>query len=657
MGKKNILHIDIETYSSVDITKSGSYKYSQSPDFEILMVAYAFNDEPIEIVDLAKGEQLPKRFLKALTDPTYEKHAHNANFERNCFNAYGLETEIDQWHCSAVLAANYGLPISLEAISDVLKLGDKGKLSTGKALIRFFCCPIKPTKSNDFRLRNFYYHDLEKWEDFKKYCIGDVEAEREILKRLNGYAIPETERKMYILDQKINDNGILVDLTLAQSAVEIDKINSARLTETMKDLTGLENPKSPAQLMKWLEIAMKKEIKSIAKDSLAELLNETESDFIKEVLKLRQKISKTSIKKYTAALNCAGYFDNRARGLFQFYGANRTGRWAGRLVQLQNLRRNGLDNIDRIRELCKKQDIEGLLLMFDDISDVLSQLIRTVFIAPEGYTFAVSDFSAIEARVIAWLANEKWRIDVFSTHGKIYEASAAMMFGIDITDVTKGSDYRQKGKIAELALGYQGSLGALLNMGGDSMGLSELEMKNIVALWRKKSPNIVKLWDAVNKAAIRATETKKEVVLKQFKNLAFRYEFGCLTIELPSGRKLVYQEAQITQNRFGQKSVKYKGLDQETKKWFWIDSYGGKFVENIVQAIARDLLVESLIALDEKGLKIVMHVHDEIVCEVEEKNSEKHLSLMNEIMSREIDWAKGLPLGADGYLTNFYKKD
>lgn len=650
------LHIDIETFSSIDIKNSGSYKYSQSIDFEILMLAFAFDDGPIQMVDLSKGEEFPKNFLEALQNPNIEKHAHNANFERNCFKAIGFDIPIEQWFCSAVKAAYCGLPLSLEMISEALKLEEKGKLSTGKTLIKYFCVPIKPTKNNGFRSRNFWFHDEEKWEDFKKYCINDVEAEREIGKRLAGFQIPEMERNLYILDQKINDEGILVDLHFAQNVCKIDTENSKNLIQELKDLTGLVLPNSPAQLTKWLSKVMNKEITSVAKDEVNQLLKETESDLIKRVLTLRKQVSKTSIKKYTAAINCAG-LDERVRGLFQFYGANRTGRWAGRLVQLQNLRRNYLSDIDLARDLCKNGKYEELLIMYGDISDVLSQLIRTVFVAPENYTFGVADFSAIEARVIAWLADETWRLDVFGSHGKIYEASAAMMFNIDISEVTKGSEYRQKGKIAELALGYQGAVGALKNMGGEDMGLSEIEMKNIVTLWRKKSPNIVKFWNAVNEAAIHTTETHRPVILKKYKNLTFRYENQALTIELPSGRKLVYQNAIISKSRFDQKSIKYKGMDQVTKKWWWVDTYGGKLVENIVQAVARDLLAHSMLRLEKLGFNIVMHVHDEIVCEIIEYQAEKKLETMCKLMGEEVSWAKGLPLGADGYTTKFYKKD
>lgn len=650
------LHIDIETYSSIDIMTAGAYKYCESIDFEILMVAYAFDDEPIRMIDLALGDKIPQEFLDALMDPTIEKHAHNANFERNSFRAIGYDVPIEHWYCSAVKSAYCGLPLSLAMVSEALKLEEKGKLATGKALIRFFSIPIKPTKANGMRERNFPEHDMQKWEEFKLYCINDVEAEREIGKRLEAYIIPDFERVNYILDQQINDRGILVDIDMAKNAYQIDELHSAVMSEQLTKLTGLDNPNSPAQLKQWLSLAMGKEITTLAKEAMDTLVEEAESEAVKEVLTLRKKSSKSSTKKYVAMLNCACY-DDRVRGLFQFYGANRTGRWAGRLVQLQNLPQNHLKDLEQARSLIAAGDYELAAMFYDDISNVLSQLIRTTFIAKKNCTFAVADFSAIEARVIAWLANEKWRLDVFATHGKIYEASASMMFNVPIESVTKGSELRDKGKISELALGYQGALGALRKMGGEKMGLSDEEMNRIVKLWRKKNPSIVKLWDDVNEAAIRTIKTHKPVILTKFRNLKFDYNGDVLTIELPSGRKLYYQQATLATNRFGQESVKYKGLDQVTKKWWWVDSYGGKFVENIVQAIARDLLAYSMQQLDKAGFWLVMHVHDEAVAEVDKTKGEELLEQMCDIMGTEVPWALGLPLKADGYITDFYKKD
>lgn len=650
------LHIDIETYSSIDIVTAGAYKYCESIDFEILMIAYAFDDEPIRMIDLALGDEIPKEFIEALLDPAIEKHAHNANFERNSFRAIGYDVPIEQWHCSAVKSAYCGLPLSLTMVSEALKLEEKGKLATGKALIRYFSVPIKPTKANGMRERNFPEHDMQKWEEFKLYCINDVEAEREIGKRLEAYTIPDFERINYILDQQINDRGILVDTDMAMNAYHIDELHSAVMSEQLTKLTGLDNPNSPAQLKQWLSLAMGKEITTLAKEDMDTLVEEAESEAVKEVLSLRKKSSKSSTKKYVAMLNCACH-DNRVRGLFQFYGANRTGRWAGRLVQLQNLPQNHLKDLEQARSLIASGDYELAAMFYDDISNVLSQLIRTAFIAKKKCTFAVADFSAIEARVIAWLANEKWRLDIFATHGKIYEASASMMFNVPIESVTKGSELRDKGKISELALGYQGAIGALRQMGGEKMGLSDEEMNRIVKLWRKKNPSVVKLWDEVNEAAIRVVKTHKPLILTKFRNLKFDYNGDVLTIELPSGRKLYYQQATLTTSRFGQEAVKYKGLDQVTKKWWWVDSYGGKFVENIVQAIARDILAYSMQQLDKAGFWLVMHVHDEAIAEVDKAKGEELLEQMCDIMGTEVPWALGLPLKADGYITDFYKKD
>lgn len=665
------LHIDIETYSSVDIRTSGAYKYCESVDFEILMVAFATDDGRIHIVDLARGEELSPNFISALLDPAVEKHAHNANFERNAFRAIGYDVPIDQWYCSAVKSAYCGLPLSLGDVSEALKLGEKGKLSTGKSLIQYFSIPCKPTKTNGMRRRNFPEHDLEKWDQFKEYCINDVEAEREIGKRLSRYTIPEFERKNYILDQEINDRGIMVDIEMASNAITIGAESTKVHIDRLKELTELENPNSLAQLRKWLSTELQKEIKSLAKEPLEELIKEVAAGHsdndeavnatVLEVLKLRQQTGKSSTKKYDAMINCVCY-DGRVHGLFQFYGASRTGRWAGRLVQLQNLPQNKMDgqSLDESRKLTKAGDYESLTMVFDNVSDTLSQLIRTAFIPKDGFTFAVADFSAIEARVIAWYANETWRLDVFNTHGKIYEASASKMFGIPIEEIGKGSGYRAKGKIAELALGFGGSTGALAKMGGEKMGLDNDEMQDIVTAWRAENKNIAAFWKAVNNAAIAAIEIPNNVItLKPFRNLEFLFDGNSLTIKLPSGRKLFYNSAALTTNRFGSTSVKYKGMDQITKKWWWIESYGGKFVENIVQATARDILVDSMQRLKSWGYKTVMHVHDEVVIELPQAGyaTDKELENICKIMGEDIPWAEGLPNGADGYLTDYYKKE
>lgn len=652
---KRKLHIDIETYSSVDITTSGAYKYMESVDFEILLIAYAFGDDPIEIIDLAQGEKIPSKFITALQDPAIEKHAHNANFERQAFKKYGYDVPAKFWRCSAVKAAFCGLPLSLDGVSKAMNLGDLGKSASGKALIRLFSCPVKPTKLNGLRERNFYFHDPIKWELYKDYCKQDVEAEREIYNRLSKYEIPNFERLNYILDQKINDKGILIDLVMAQNAFDIDTRFAIELSDRVKELTGIDNPNSAAQLKNWLSGAMQKEIKTLAKGDIPSLILEAGVGAVSEVLTIRQKLSKTSTKKYVAMLACA-CDDKRAHGLFQFYGANRTGRWAGRLIQLQNLPQNHLNDLEEAREIIASGDYSLATMLYDDIPSVLSQLIRTTFVAKEGHTFAVADFSAIEARVIAWLADETWRLKVFASHGKIYEASAAMMFNVPIESVTKGSELRQKGKIAELALGYQGAVGALKTMGGEAMGLSDLEMDTIVKKWRKANPAIVRLWADIESCAIHAIETKKKIV-SIHKNLEFEYNGEVLTILLPSGRKLFYQSPSFTKNKWDKKSIQYKGMDQTTKQWGHVDTYGGKLVENIIQAIARDLLAESMLRIDKADFNIVMHVHDEVVCEVSLEHKDAHLKAIEYIMSIPIDWAEGLILTADGYTTPFYKKD
>jgi len=652
------LHVDIETFSSIDITTSGMYKYTESVDFEILMIAYAIDNNPIQMIDLVLGDKLPREFVDNLLDESVEKWAHNANFERQSFKQIGFDIPVEQWHCTAIKAAYCGLPLGLDAVSKALKLEDKGKSSTGKALIKYFCCPIKPTKVNGGIKRNFpgdSFVSLEKWEEFKLYCMQDVEAEREIDNRLEHYEMPDFERRNYILDQKINDRGVLIDLDMAKSAIKVNDLFAKDLSTKIKNLTGVENSNSAAQLKKWLEGVLQKEIKSLAKDTIPDLIKESESDTVKEVLRLRQMASRTSIKKYLAMVNCACY-NTRAHGLFQFYGANRTGRWAGRLIQLQNLRRNYIKDIDLARETIKQGDYDYINMLYEDVADLLSQLIRTAIKAKENHTFTVADFSAIEARVIAWLANEQWRLDVFNTHGKIYEASASMMFNIPLESITKGSPERDKGKVAELALGYGGSLGALRKMGGEDMGLSDPEMTAIVKKWRLASPAIVKFWKNLETCAIKAYK-KKERVASEFGNIFFDCNDEALTIELPSGKKLFYRNPSLTENQWGAVSLRYKGMNQVTKQWEHVDTYGGKLAENIVQAVARDLLAEAMLRLDKNGFPIAMHVHDEVVAEVLKENSEITLEKMCSIMGEEVSWAKGLRLPADGYITEFYKKD
>lgn len=648
------LHIDIETYSSVDIRTAGAYKYIESPDFEILLIAYAFGDDPVNIVDLT-SEEIPGILKGALLDPLVKKHAHNATFERLAFNRIGFNTNIAEWFCSMVKAAYCGYPLSLEEVSKALELGDQGKSAAGKALIKYFCQPCKPTKVNEGRTRNLPSHDPDKWEAFKDYCIQDVEAERGVKTKLAKYDFPVSERAIYILDQQINDRGIEVDLIMAEEAYQMGSKNAEELKANMVKLTGLDNPNSPVQLKKWLGDAMGKEITSLAKDFIEPLMEEAGPGIVSDVLKLRRKAAKTSIKKYTAMLNCT-CDDSRAHGLFQYYGANRTGRWAGRIVQLQNLPQNKITSLEIARGAVRNGDYDLMKMLYENTSSILSQLIRTAFVAPEGKTYAVADFSAIEARVIAWLADEQWRMKVFNTHGKIYEASASTMFGVPIELVTKGSAYRSKAKIAELALGYQGSLGALKQMGGEEMGLSDAEMELIVKKWRRANPRICQLWRSIEGCAKHVLDTKTKCT-SIIKGLIFEYDGECLSIEIPSGRKLFYQSPGFTMNKFNNQSIRYKGMNQETKKWGYVETYGGKLTENIVQAIARDLLAEAMIRLDKHKFPIVMHVHDEEICEVPADTADINLEKMCRIMSISPVWAEGLPLTADGYVTPFYKKD
>ena len=661
------LHIDLETYSSEELTTAGVYRYTEAIDFEILLFAYAFDDKRVEVVDLANGGVVPTGTLMAFKDPKVEKHAHNANFERQCLKAYGYDIPADQWHCSAIKASYCGLPRSLSGVSEALELGEESK-GAGTALINYFCKPCKPTKANGQRFRNFPHHDPEKWEAFKAYCKQDVVAERAVGRALKDYTIPATERENYILDQKINDRGVRLDLLFAQKCVDVDTRFGNEIKGKMAELTGLENPNSPVQLKKWLSVELQKSgrrgpdewIESIDKEAVAALIEEILEDLdiseegfrIVEALKFRKLLGKTSVKKYTAMLNCA-CLDDRARGLLQFYGA-RTGRWAGRLVQLQNLPQNHLENLKEDREAVANLRHAILVNKFENLPDTLSQLVRTGLIAKPGHTFMIADFGAIEARAIAWLAGEEWRMRVFRTHGKIYEASAALMFGVPIENVTKGSDLRAKGKVAELALGYQGAKGALAKMGGEKMGLSEEDMENIVKKWRRANPAIVQLWKDLEAAAKRALKTGEPTSCK---GLIFEYDGQVLTIELPSGRKLFYQSPGFTLNKWNRESIYYHGVDAETKRWVKLDTYGGKITENVVQAIARDLLVDPMRDLDRRGFEICMHVHDEIIVEVGKQQAAEALRGMCDRMSRENPWAKGLPLAADGYITEFYKKD
>lgn len=654
------LFIDIETYSSVDIKKAGSYKYIESPDFEILIIGYALDDSPVKIIDLAQGEAIPDEFEDALFDPNCLKVAHNAVFERLSFKRIGFDIPAKYWYCTSVKAAYCGLPLSLDAVSKVLNLEDK-KLDTGKALIKYFSNPCKPTRLNGQRTRNYPSDAPDKWEMYKEYNRVDVLAEREIFQKLSTYEIPEIERRMYVLDQEINDRGILVDIELAEASIFVTSVYSDILVGRAQQITGLENPNSPAQIKNWIEKRTGLLVSSLSKEAMPDLLEELK-DFpdVIDALAIRNKLSRTSIKKYQAMLDCA-MKDQRCRGLFQFYGANRTGRWAGRLIQLQNLSKNHISNIAVPRDLVRQKDWEAIDMLYGDVADILSQLVRTALIAPKDKTFAVADFSAIEARVISWLADEQWRMDVFKGDGKIYEATGSKMFGVPISAITKGSALRDKSKISELALGYEGSLGALRRMGGERMGLSDAEMMSLVRKWRLANPSIVNMWHELDEASKEAVRYQRPVKCTS-KNLIFDCDGQFMTIQLPSGRKLFYANPQLKSKKIGRaaqasKVVCYGGVIQETNQWGEIDTYGGKLTENVVQAIARDLLGNSMLNMQKKGFNIVMHVHDEAVVEVPLENAETYYKEMLKAMEEVPDWAPDFPLKADGYITPFYLKD
>lgn len=653
------LYLDVETFSSVDIASAGSYKYIESPDFEILIIGYAVDDAPVKQVDLASGDEIPADLYEALAGLDTLKIAHNAIFERTAFKRIGFNIPAEQWYCTMVKAAYCGLPLALDSVSKVLDLENK-KLSSGKLLINYFSKPCKPTLSNGGRNRNMPCDNPEKWAAYLEYNRYDVESEREIYHRLEGYEIPESERKLYVLDQKINDNGIQVDLELANAAIAIDTAYSEQVSQRIKGITGVDNPGSPAQIKKWIFEQTGEDPGSFAKDKIEPLLEKFKnSKDVYEVIKLRGLLSRTSIKKYYAMVN-ASMSDSRVRGTFQFYGANRTGRWAGRLLQLQNLSKNHTPHIEIPRNLVRNYDLDAVEMLYGDVSDILSQLVRTALVAPDGRVLAVADFSAIEARVISWLANEEWRMNVFHGDGKIYEATGARMFGVPVESITKGSTIRQKSKVAELALGYEGGVKALERMGGKAMGLAELEMKDIVRRWRSANPNIVDMWAELDSASKEACRYRKEVHVTK-RNLVISCDDNYMTIQLPSGRKLFYYQPHIRakEGAYGRPmfSLAYYGTVQATKTWGEIDSYGGKLTENIVQAIARDLLAHSMMQLDAAGFKIVCHIHDECLTEVPADRAAEQLQLMSDIMGQPPTWASDLPLRADGYTTPFYLKD
>ncbi|MBG9567547.1 DNA polymerase [Brevibacillus agri] len=649
------LSIDIETYSSIDIKKAGAYKYAQSPDFQILLFAYSWNGGPVQIVDLAQGEQLPAEIVQALANPQVVKHAYNAAFEWYCLNRFWY-TPIEQWRCTQVHGLYNGYPTGLAAVGEALGIPqDKRKLGTGSALIRTFCVPCKPTRANGFRTRTLPHHEPQKWELFKQYCIGDVVAEIEIQRRLSAFPVPDQEWQLWFLDQRINARGLACDLQMVEGALAVDEQVSSELRAEAISLTGLDNPKSVQQLTKWLEEETGEEVENLQKGTVAKLIGKLDEGKAKRVLEIRQELAKTSVKKY-AAMRVAACADGRVRGLLQFYGANRTGRWAGRLVQIQNLPRNYLSTLGLARELVKEQKVDALKLIFGNVPDTLSQLIRTAFVAPEGKVLLVADFSAIEARVIAWLAGEQWRLDVFNTHGKIYEASASQMFGVPIEEIGKGSDLRQKGKVAELALGYQGGKGALISMGALDMGLTEEELPDIVLRWRNANRRIVDLWYSMEAAALEVMQTGQPVGVRGLifaRESHYQTQQDFFTITLPSGRKLFYAKPFLKENDFGKQALHYWGVDQTKKKWTVLSTYGGKLTENVVQAIARDCLAVSLMRMDSAGYEIVLHVHDEVGAE----GDAEQLDPMLQIMSQPIPWAPGLPLKADGFVTEYYQKD
>ena len=645
MGR--ILGIDIETFSDVDLIKSGVYAYADSPAFEVLLFAYCFDGGETRVIDLAQGEVLPEEVAEAVFDGSVVKTAFNANFERTCLSKYfGRYLPPDSWHCSAVQAAVLALPRSLEDVGAVLGL-DERKMKEGKELIRYFCVPCKPTKANGGRRRNLPCHAPEKWEVFKSYCVRDVDVEKAIRRKLGKFPIPEREMDVYRLDQRINDRGVLVDMGLVRQAVRCERLHKEVVTGRAYELTGLENPNSVAQLKGWLgENGV--EAESLSKKAVADMIGESDGE-VEELLRLRLLMAKTSVKKYEA-MERSVCSDGRVHGLLQFYGANRTGRWAGRLVQVQNLPQNHLPDLELARGLVREGRFEDVEMFYGSTPEVLSELIRTAFVPEEGCRFVVADFSAIEARVLAWLAGETWRLEVFSSHGKIYEASAAAMFHVPVEEVTKGSPLRQKGKIAELGLGYGGAAGALISMGALDMGLSEEELPSLVAVWRRANPHITQFWWDVDKAAVEAVVKRTRT---RAGRIAFEYRSGILFVMLPSGRRLAYVKPRMGVNRFGREGLTYEGI-LENKKWGRIETYGPKLVENIVQGTARDLLAEAMLRVEKKGYPIVMHCHDEIIAEVPERTGS--VEEMCEMMAVCPSWAEGLPLRADGYECGFYQK-
>ncbi|MCD8279353.1 DNA polymerase [Enterocloster citroniae] len=662
------LSIDIETRSSVDITKAGAYRYAQSPDFEILLFAYQWNNDPVKIIDLKNGEELSCWLMQALTDPSVIKHAYNAAFEWYCLNRAGYETPIEQWQCTMAHGLYCGYTAGLSATGKAIGLPqDKQKMTVGKALIRYFCVPCKPTRTNGGRTWNQPWHDPDKWDLFKDYCKQDVVTEHEILKRLDLFPMPEEEEHLWQMDVLMNAYGVRVDKDLIEGALYVDGISTQKLTEEAIKLTGLSNPNSQQQLVPWLNSHSKEHpdepdlLDNLQKATVEELLKEKEHlpEDVCQMLEVRQQLGKTSTKKY-AAMDTARGEGDRLRGLTQYYGANRTGRYAGRLVQLQNLPRNYIKTLDHARKLVKAKNYDGIKLLYGNVPDTLSQLIRTAFIPSEGHKFVVADFSAIEARVIAWLAGEQWVNEVFATHGMIYEATASQMFGVPVERITKGNpEYalRQKGKVATLALGYQGGTHSLISMGALKMGLTEEELPEIVQRWRRANRQICGLWYAVENAALTVMETAQPqgingLIFALEGDLIFGQNF--LTVQLPSGRKLFYCKPYLKENQFGKMAIHYHTMGQQTRKWEVTSTYGGKMTENIVQAIARDCLAVTLERIAAKGLQVVFHVHDEVIIDAPMETTVDEIC---GLMAEPIPWAPGLVLKGAGFENDYYMKD
>lgn len=642
------LVLDLETFSSADLPRGGVKKYTEAPDFEILLMSYAWDGGPVQLWDFTQSGP-PDWLAPALLDPAITKIAWNVSFERNCLNAaFGIYTPPEQWKDAMTIAAMNGLPMSLDAAGAALQLSEQ-KLATGKALIRYFCMPCKPTISNGGRTRNLPEHAPDKWELFKEYCVRDTAVEQTIFDRLSSFSVPEWERRLEALDARINERGVLVDMELAESAVALDEQSRAQNVAEMQAITGLDNPGSVAQLKAWLA-TKNVNVDSLNKATVSELLGTVTDPGTRRVLELRQLTGKTSTKKYQAILDAA-CADHRIRGLLQYYGAARTGRWAGRRVQLQNLAQNHLDNIGTVRELVRARDLDTLELAYDSVPDVLSQLIRTALIAKPGHTFLVADYSAIEARVVAWMAGEQWRMDVFAQGGDIYCSSASQMFHVPVVKHGVNGHLRQKGKIAELACGYGGGVGALKAFGADKMGLSEDEMQTIVQHWRRASPTIPRFWSATERAARSALAHPGKTFSVQPCGVKYRRDADALRCKLPSGRILSYWGANLGQDGH----LYYMGQNQTTRKWERTETWGGKLVENIVQAVARDCLAVALLRLDDAGFQTLFTVHDEVI--VEEPQGRRTWQDVAEIMGQPIDWAPGLLLRGDGYETSFYMKD